>query len=680
MCVRIVFFMLITAMGTRGFGEGGLFSGLIGRHDVTVKVQSVIDDYVREVVEEANGVRVIYTGGAFDDDIRREAKRRGVELEPISMLGRGGPASLREAALEKGEDVALQLGFELWKLAGKELPLCSGVLARTGKLPERARQRGIEAAYRLGERILELYREDLLDAMPNKELKQKLLLVQWRIARLATMRAVLADHAGQIDQALKDKTLADELDNHNVSLQNLRNELDQMEALSMRVVTPRMGLRMALDKADFTHARRYAELVLKDDPGDLNANFAMGMGHYIQKQWARAEEYFRRYLTKKENAAVLNNLALVCMETGRYDEALKLANRALELLPESGEIKDTIADIKKRKAVSAGLSFAEVTVYGCSAQMGVTLPPPWNEVKGEAIDGGMVFRLPVKTQGEVDEIRRRLDDEPTLREKRGKPLTYDIVWFFDLVSDDLDVVQKMIGKFRSEGFLVRIEGKSNGVLRVSTISPKGLRARLKDVFRLEDIGKNRLALKPIPKDEPIVPRTAPLPETTGVPPVEGTGTTGILLVETSPDAPSLPEHANPAAQTMTNAVLPIMLLPPASPETNALSVAVRELDHPVSNAPLVVVQELDPPVTNAPPVISVKDMPAPPVVSGASEEDKVIIVGKNGVISRFDMAGVPQLPKLENTTMPSQIEGELSVTNETPAAPKGVIMGKGNDF
>ena len=136
MCVRIVFFMLITAMGTRGFGEGGLFSGLIGRHDVTVKVQSVIDDYVHEVVEEAKGVHVIYTDGMFDDDIRREAKRRGVELEPISVLGRGGADSLREAVFEKGEDVALQLGFELWKRAGKELPPCSGVLARTGRMPE----------------------------------------------------------------------------------------------------------------------------------------------------------------------------------------------------------------------------------------------------------------------------------------------------------------------------------------------------------------------------------------------------------------------------------------------------------------------------------------------------------------------------------------------------------------
>ena len=354
--------------------------------------------------------------------------------------------------------------------------------------------------------------------------------------------------------------------------------------------------------------------------------------------------------------------------------------------------------------------YAEVTVYGRGSNVDVTLPPPWDGVKGEPIDGGVVFRLPVKTRADVDAIRKALDAEPTLREKRGKPLTYDIVSFFDLTADDLDAVQNMIGKFRFEGFLVKNEGISNGVLRVSTVSPAGLRARLKDVFRLEDLGKNRLALMSIRKDEPVASPTASPPGTTGILPVEDTGTTGILPVETFPDAPSLPEHANPAEPTTTNAVLPIMLLPPASSETNSLLVVVQEHDRPVTNAPLVVVegreppvadappavaqerdppatnappavaQERDPPVGNAPPVVSVKDMPAPPVVSGTNEADKVIIVGKNGVIARFGRVGFPQPPKLENSTMPPQKEGELSVTNETPAAPKGVIMGKGNDF
>ena len=140
--------------------------------------------------------------------------------------------------------------------------------------------------------------------------------------------------------------------------------------------------------------------------------------------------------------------------------------------------------------------FAEVTVYGRDSTVNVTLPPPWNEVKGMAIDGGMVFRLPAKTREEVDALRRSLDAEPTLREKRGKPLTSDIVAFSDLVADDLDDVRKTIGMFAADRFLVRIEGESNGVLRVSTISPRGFRERLKQVYAVSAGESGQLVLKP----------------------------------------------------------------------------------------------------------------------------------------------------------------------------------------
>ena len=140
--------------------------------------------------------------------------------------------------------------------------------------------------------------------------------------------------------------------------------------------------------------------------------------------------------------------------------------------------------------------YAEVTVYGRDSKVNVTLPPPWNEVKGVAIDGGVVFRLPAKTRADVDAIRRKLDAEPTLREKRGKPLTYDLVSFFDLVADDIDDLKKTIGMFAADHFLVRIEGESNGVLRVSTVSPAGLRGRLKNSFHVQAVGKDRLILTP----------------------------------------------------------------------------------------------------------------------------------------------------------------------------------------
>jgi len=221
--------------------------------------------------------------------------------------------------------------------------------------------------------------------------------------------------------------------------------------------------------------------------------------------------------------------------------------------------------------------YAEVTVYGRGSNVDVTLPAPWNEVKGMAIDGGRVFRLPVKTRAEVDAIRRLLDAEPTLREKRGKPLTYDLVSFFDLVADDLAAVKKTVGMFRAENFLVRIEGESNGVLRVSTISPAGLRARLKDHFHVQAEGNERLVLEPI---------------------------RGEKAEETGFSRPR-EETDVPANEEVLPAIQPQTLLSPVSPETNSLSVVVQELDHPVTNVTPVVVRERDlfvtrdPPATNA---------------------------------------------------------------------------------
>ena len=212
--------------------------------------------------------------------------------------------------------------------------------------------------------------------------------------------------------------------------------------------------------------------------------------------------------------------------------------------------------------------FEEVTVYRRDSRVNVTLPPPWDGVKGEAIDGGVVFRLPLKTPEEVDALRRLLDAEPTLREKRGKRLTYDLVSFFDLVSDDLDVVKNTIGMFRAEGFLVKIEGESNGVLRVSTISPRGFEQRLKQEYNLESDGQDRWRL------------------------TSKAGETRSATVEQAPDPPAV-TNAPPSVAPERD--------PPAV--TSIPPIVVQELDAvALTNVPPVVVREHDHPAeTNAPP-------------------------------------------------------------------------------
>jgi tetratricopeptide (TPR) repeat protein len=176
------------------------------------------------------------------------------------------------------------------------------------------------------------------------------MFVQWRISRLARMRAEREDRAGNTDLAMRDVNLSDRLDHNNASLNRILRDMDKARERTLRSVTPRESLQMALARADFTLARRFAEPILKGDPDDPNANFGVGMSYFTQKQWARAEEFLRKCLIKKpKEPAVWNNLAMICLYTERYDEGLKLAQKALEIIPESAAVKDTIKQLKEAK-------------------------------------------------------------------------------------------------------------------------------------------------------------------------------------------------------------------------------------------------------------------------------------------------------------------------------------------
>lgn len=369
MGMRHVALLLFSAVRMVGWGRDGVDSGVPRWFGARSRVQAVVDDYVREVVEEAKGVRVIYTDGVFDDGIRREAKRRGIELEPISVM-KGDIDSLRKA-VTNGEDVALQLGFEHWKRAGKELPLCSGVLARTGKMSETDRQRGIKVTERLGERILELYENGVVTTVSDKELIKRFYIVQWRIARIARMRAERDGRAGNANLATRAMNLSDRLDHANPALNKFLQDLDKARERIIRTVTPRESLQLALARADFTMARQYAQKVLQTDPDYSPANFAMGLSYLEEKQYSKAASYFRRCVDKNPNdVSSWNNLAVGYQRQGLLDEALAAAERAMEAAkvlktPEVREraIKEvdrTLRHIQKSREKKTGKLFLPV--------------------------------------------------------------------------------------------------------------------------------------------------------------------------------------------------------------------------------------------------------------------------------------------------------------------------------
>ena len=347
----------------------------------TRQLMSLVNDYVDEVIAECGPVHWIFTDGSFDPRLELAAAERGGKLRALSMmagnepyerfmrqsgvtdtedrmvLSLGVPMTLRTWMKDKPErmkDAAIQLGFELWKRNGLELPVCSGVLARPIGMSDEDCAAGVDRAKSLADRILAVYADGGIPKSAGVRVRELFLFIQWRIARLARMRAERADRAGKTEVAMKDVKLSDDLDHNNASLKRILDGMEKARARTLKAVTPREGLQLALVRADFALARRYAEPILEAVPEDPNANFAMGMSYYVQKQYARSEEFLKRCLVKNaKEPAVWNNLAMIMLKTGRLDEAEQHAKKALELIPDSAEVKDTLKQIREARTEAA---------------------------------------------------------------------------------------------------------------------------------------------------------------------------------------------------------------------------------------------------------------------------------------------------------------------------------------
>ena len=138
--------------------------------------------------------------------------------------------------------------------------------------------------------------------------------------------------------------------------------------------------------------------------------------------------------------------------------------------------------------------FVEVTIYGTGGVNETGILPPWN-VKGTPIDGGYVYMIPAQDRKTVEEVRKVLGEIETLHEKRGKPLTYDLLSLFVLRGDDQAIVKQTIAEFIGDGFPVRIREDGTNGLTVATLNPRGFRKKLSRVFSVVDEKDDVLRLK-----------------------------------------------------------------------------------------------------------------------------------------------------------------------------------------
>ena len=351
----------------------------------TREMLSIIDDAIAMTVVEAGDSEYIFTDGNLDAALEMESVRRGGKLKCISLLGGEGAMAVHlrtRGMAEDKEDIfsfkhdggmglrtwmrdkpkklaksAVQIGFDLWKRDGKAIPEIGGFLSRPGtKVDPKWRQEAIGCSRGLAKRILALYRAGGVKRCTDESIKNALIAIQWRLARMCLYRGECADLAGDAVEAIAEVSMAKELNDCNEVYKELIATMEKHNELLMTRLTPREGLQLALVRADFTMAKIYAETILVAEPEHPDANFAMGMYYLRQRQLTRAEEYLKRCLIgKPREASIYNNLAMIQMELGKFDAAIVNVEKALEIIPNSSAVKDTKKQILERRAEKLGI-------------------------------------------------------------------------------------------------------------------------------------------------------------------------------------------------------------------------------------------------------------------------------------------------------------------------------------
>lgn len=377
---RFAAFLRLKSRWSRRFVPAGFALLLVGGALPFVRdaefrdAAALVDDAVKASVDELADVRWIFTDGRLDAALELEAASRGQRLTALAMIASRGPRTsflnLRDVEDESDELLlkgaasealkswilsdrpqlaasALQLGVEMFVRARRDPPTYLGLCART-KVSDAEAERARAAAAALEERLLDYYRSYGAGVVFDGLTSQLLNTIQWRLGRLLRFRAKIARQQDRLDDAVSLETRADALDEQNAELKALVQRLDWFASQKGDVLTPREGLRVALARPDFILASRYAASILRSDPNDADANFAMGMRYLVEKKWESSEFHLRRVLAvRPKEVAVINNLAIVCFRLGRVDEAIALANKAKALAPSSEAVADTLRTILK---------------------------------------------------------------------------------------------------------------------------------------------------------------------------------------------------------------------------------------------------------------------------------------------------------------------------------------------
>jgi len=343
----------------------------------TAKMDELLDEYVTELAREAAGRRWIFTDGLCDSGIELASERvvrsatptktvslaegardesywraRGfVRQEELSALASGASGLLRSWALDRPSELTnavFQCGFAFLEkeASSNGLETC-GLVLRSGLSSDAASRRVNE----LAEKIVGFYRDGGKPEHGGRIRQARFCAMQWRVARAIRRQATELDRRVRTREALEATELAERLDELNPYAR--KQGATTTEAADLRAfgsLTPREGLAFSLSRANFTLARRFAIPILKDEPENPEANFAMAMSHLVLQEHAQARHYFQIALKKRPNdATLLNNIAVSSLMLGDIKDAEEKAKAALKAKPDSEAIKDTLRQVQSAK-------------------------------------------------------------------------------------------------------------------------------------------------------------------------------------------------------------------------------------------------------------------------------------------------------------------------------------------
>lgn len=353
-----------------------LIIGLMVVLDGTRKISLLIDQCADEAIAESAGMKRLFSDGAMDGLLEIKSAQKGGRLRVHSMFGGRSEyaAKLRMRDVSGDDDVsmmrigasvalgswvstgsqelmfsAVQLGFEVWKRGGKPMPKAGGLMA----LPSGCNQGDCDRFHAwvdgLSDRILAGCYDRAYARCREKRLRESFDMIKWRIGRMLELRALECERQGENDKARLLRNKSNLLDRRNRSLAELRGFMNLVWNQDNMQLTPREALKIALDRANFRAARPHAEAVISSDPDDARANFALGMYHYVARNFERADLYLSTaHKVRPADPAIINNLAIVRMYLNKLESAEQLALEALKIKPEAKEVQSTLSEIRRR--------------------------------------------------------------------------------------------------------------------------------------------------------------------------------------------------------------------------------------------------------------------------------------------------------------------------------------------